>query len=189
MLGLQSFKARQIAAIMQAFQWFAHYVLFAHVASARTEDVDMSDRPANSTTLLAAFASFALVAASASPSAAASTAPATKSAAASPAALRDATDFSAAKRRQHYRRGPSAAGLAVMGAAAGIIGGAIAQSQRRDYYEDRYYYDRGPGYYGGPANYGGSNYYRGPNRPSGPYIPGGYCAGGGPSAVCGNFDR
>ena len=75
-----------------------------------------------------------------------------------------------------------------MGAAAGIIGGAIAESQRRDYYEDRYF-DRGPGYYGGPAYSGGSNYYRGPNRPSGPYIPGGYCAGGGPSAVCGSFDR
>lgn len=110
----------------------------------------MSERPMNSCTggkiVLAAFASFALVAASTAPSAAASsTAPAKVVAATS-----EATDFSAAKRR-HYRRAPNAAGLAIMGAATGLIAGAIAESQRRDYYEDRYYYGPGPGYYGGPA--------------------------------------
>jgi hypothetical protein len=154
----------------------------------------MSDRPVNSragrNTLLAALASLALAAASASPSAAASTMPAgtPDKAIAAGSASSDATDFSAAKRR-YYRRGPNAAALAIMGAATGLAVGAIAESRRRDYYEDRYYYDRGPGYYGGPAYYGGSNYYRGPNRPPGPYIPGGYCAGGGPSAVCGNYDH
>lgn len=148
----------------------------------------MSDRPANSrvgrNTVLAAFASLALVAASVSPSAAASTT--AKAAVTASQAASDATDFSAAKRR-YYRRGPNAAALAIMGAATGLAIGAIAESRRRDYHEDRYYYDRGSGYYGGPAYYGGSNYYRGPNRPQGPR--GGYCAGGGPSAICGNFDQ
>lgn len=138
-------------------------------------------------TVLAAFASLALVAASATPSAAASSGTPSRAAVAGQAAS-DATDFSAAKRR-YYRRGPNAAALAIMGAATGLAVGAIAESRRRDYYEDEYYYDRGPGYYGGPAYYGGSHYYRGPNRPSAPYIPGGYCAGGGPSAVCGNYDH
>ena len=69
------------------------------------------------------------------------------------------TDFSA-RRRRHYRRG-NAAGLAIMGAMIGTIGGAIAAQQRRDEYYDyhasRYY---GPGYYGyGPGYYGGGPYY------------------------------
>ena len=69
------------------------------------------------------------------------------------------TDFSA-RRRRHYRRG-NAAGLAIMGAMIGTIGGAIAAQQRRDeyydYYGPRYY---GPGYYGyGPGYYGGGPYY------------------------------
>lgn len=111
-------------------------------------------------TILAAFASLALVATSASPSAAASPVPA---ASAKPVTAgqgsSDVTDFSA-HRRRYYRRGPSAAGLAFMGAAAGLIGGAIAESRRRDYYEDRYYYGRRP-YYGGPGYYGGQGYYGG----------------------------
>jgi curli biogenesis system outer membrane secretion channel CsgG len=55
--------------------------------------------------LVAAFASLALVAASASPSAAASATPAPKAAVAGQA-VSGATDFSAAKRR-YYRRGPN----------------------------------------------------------------------------------
>lgn len=123
----------------------------------------MSARPVISAsgrkTVVAAFASLALIAASAAPSAAASNAPAPKAAVAGQA-VSDATDFSAAKRR-YYRRGPNGAGLAVMGAAAGIIGGAIIASQRRDYYEDRYYYDRGPAYAPGGPYYGGNAYYGG----------------------------
>ena len=68
------------------------------------------------------------------------------------------TDFSAVRRRHYYRRGPNAAGLAFMGVAAGLIGGAIAESRRQEYYENRYYYDRGP-YYGGQGYYGGGPYY------------------------------
>jgi hypothetical protein len=66
------------------------------------------------------------------------------------------TDFSA-RRRRHYRRG-NAAGLAIMGAMIGTIGGAIAAQQRRDEYYEYYgphYY--GPGYYG---PYYGRHYYR-----------------------------
>jgi len=117
----------------------------------------MSVRPMISasgrTTLVAAFASLALVAASASPSAAASATPAPKAAVAGQAAS-GATDFSAAKRR-YYRRGPNGAALAIMGAATGLAIGAIAESRRRDYYENQYYYDRGGGYYGGNGYYGG----------------------------------
>ncbi|MCK1714665.1 MULTISPECIES: hypothetical protein [unclassified Bradyrhizobium] len=107
--------------------------------------------------LVAAFSSLALIAASASPSVAASTrAPPAKAAVAGQTAS-DATDFSAAKRR-HYRRGSNAAGLAFMGLAAGLIGSAIAESRRQEYYENRYYY--GPGsYYGGPGYYGGGPRY------------------------------
>jgi hypothetical protein len=69
------------------------------------------------------------------------------------------TDFSA-RRRRHYRRG-NAAGLAIMGAMIGTIGGAIAAQQRRDEYYEYYgphYY--GPGHYGyGPGYYGGGPYY------------------------------
>lgn len=122
----------------------------------------MSVRPMISgrNTLVAAFASLALVAASASPSAAASSTPAPKAAVAGQAASQaasDATDFSAAKRR-YYRRGPNGAALAIMGAATGLAIGAIAESRRRDYYENQYYYDRGPGYYGGNGYYGGGGY-------------------------------
>jgi hypothetical protein len=112
-------------------------------------------------TVLAAFASLALVAASVSPSAAASSA-AIKTAPAKAAtagqASSDVTDFSAARRRHYYRRGPNAAGLAFMGVAAGLIGGAIAESRRQEYYEDRYNYGPRP-YYGGPGYYGGGPYY------------------------------
>lgn len=48
-----------------------------------------------------------------------------------------------------------------MGAAAGIIGGVIAEQRRRDYYENRYYYGPRP-YYGGQGYYGGSPYYYDP---------------------------
>ncbi|PIT00219.1 hypothetical protein TSA1_05165 [Bradyrhizobium nitroreducens] len=126
----------------------------------------MSDGPmkfaAGRNAVLAAFASVALLAASVSPSAAASSgaAPAVSAkAAAVGQASSDVTDFSAARRR-YYRRGPNAAGLAFMGAAAGIIGGVIAEQRRRDYYENRYYYGPRP-YYGGPRYYGGPGYYGG----------------------------
>ncbi|WP_441237583.1 hypothetical protein [Bradyrhizobium sp. 930_D9_N1_4] len=123
----------------------------------------MSVRPMISgrKTVLAAFASLALVAASASPSAAASTTSAPKAAFAAQGAASSATDFSAAKRR-YYRRGPNGAALAIMGAATGLAIGAIAESRRRDYYENQYYYDRGPGYYGGNGYYGGGGGYRQP---------------------------
>jgi hypothetical protein len=69
----------------------------------------------------------------------------------------DATDFSAARRRRHYRRGGSAAGLAFMGLTIGAIGAIAAQQQRDDYYNG---YGYGPGYYGGgPYYYGGGPYY------------------------------
>ncbi|MFM0869401.1 hypothetical protein, partial [Klebsiella pneumoniae] len=54
----------------------------------------------------------------------------------------------------------NAAAIAAFGAFAGIIGGAIAESQRRDYYRDRYYDGGGPGYYG--PGYGGGYYGGGP---------------------------
>lgn len=90
-----------------------------------------------------------------SPAAAAQTA-VPKAATAKPA-THDATDFSAARRR-YYRRGPNGAALAIMGAATGLIAGAIVEQRRRDYYEDHYYYGPHP-YYGGPAYYGGGPYY------------------------------
>jgi hypothetical protein len=161
--GFQSLQAWQIAAITKPFQCFVHYMLFPYLFSARTEDVKMSDRSVNSrvgrNAALAAFAGLALVAASISPSAAASPAPAR----AAPSTVAgqgssSATDFSAARRRHHYRRGPNAAGLAFMGMAAGLIGGAIAESRRQEYY-DNYYYG-GPRYYGpGYGYYGGPRYY------------------------------
>jgi hypothetical protein len=113
---------------------------------------------------LAAFASLVLIAASITPSAANSLAP-TKAAAAG-TATPAATDFSAARRHRYYRRGPNAAGLAFMGVAAGLIGGAIAESRRQEYYEDRYNYGPGP-YYGGQGYYGGGPYY----GPRGYYQP------------------
>ncbi|MBR0704718.1 hypothetical protein JQ599_32775 [Bradyrhizobium diazoefficiens] len=125
----------------------------------------MSDGPKRSAagrnTVLAALAGVALLAASASPSAAASQGSPAVSAKAVAAgqASSDVTDFSAARRHHYYRRGPNAAGLAFMGLAAGVIGGAIAESRRQEYYENRYYgprrYYGGPGYYGG----GGGLYY------------------------------
>ena len=116
----------------------------------------MSDRRMNSkllnsrvgrNTALAAFASLALVAASISPSAAASATPAKATAAVAGQGSSSATDFSAARRHRYYRRGPNAAGLAFMGVAAGLIGGAIAESRRQEYYENNYYYGGGPRYY------------------------------------------
>lgn len=96
--------------------------------------------------------------------------PAAADAAASPRATASAldrtaalTDVSAAKRkktqRSARRHGSSAAGMAFMGMAMGMIGSAIAESQRRDYY-DRYYgyrppYYYGRGYYGRPFGYYG----------------------------------
>ena len=68
----------------------------------------------------------------------------------------DATDFSAVRRRRHYRGG-NAAGLAFFGMALGTIGAIAAQQQRNDYYNS---YGYGPGYYGGdPYYYGGGPYY------------------------------
>ncbi|RTE94938.1 hypothetical protein [Bradyrhizobium sp. LVM 105] len=126
----------------------------------------MTARPmisAGRKTLLAAFASLAMVATSASPSAAASAGAAealsTKPVTAGQGSS-DVTDFSSARRRHYYRRGPNAAGLAFMGLAAGMIGGAIAESRRREYYENRYYYGPRP-YYGGTGYYGGHGYYGG----------------------------
>ena len=70
----------------------------------------------------------------------------------------DATDFSAVRRRRHYRGG-NAAGLAFFGMALGTIGAIAAQQQRNDYYNN-YNYGYGPGYYGGgPYYYGGGPYY------------------------------
>ncbi|MDN5004552.1 hypothetical protein ACFQZO_27270 [Bradyrhizobium sp. GCM10027634] len=129
----------------------------------------MSDRSVNSSggrrTALAAFAGLALVVASISPSTAAAPTPANAVSAAGTAAgpgSSNATDFSAARRHyRHYRRGPNAAGLAFMGLAAGLIGGAIAESRRQEYY-DNYYYG-GPRYYGpGYGYYGGPRYYYNP---------------------------
>ncbi len=51
-----------------------------------------------------------------------------------------------------------------MGVAAGLIGGAIAESRRQEYYEN--YYGPGP-YYGGQGYYGGGPYY----GPRGYYQP------------------
>ena len=86
-------------------------------------------------------------------------APASKGISATPASS-DATDFSSARRRRHYRRGGSAAGLAFMGLAIGTIGAIAAQQQRNDYYNNYGYYGYGPGYYGGgPYYYGGGPYY------------------------------
>lgn len=118
--------------------------------------------------VVAAFASLALIAASAAPSAAASAGTPAPNVAGHAAS--EVTDFSAAKRRHYHRRGPSAAGLAFMGLAAGVIGGAIAESRRRDYYENRYYYGYGPRpYYGGPGYYGGGPYYYSPGYGYAPY--------------------
>ncbi|XUJ35039.1 hypothetical protein ACQ5SK_04205 [Bradyrhizobium japonicum] len=50
--------------------------------------------------------------------------------------------------------GPNAAGLAFMGVAAGLIGGAIAESRRQEYYENRDHDGPGP-YYGGQGDHGG----------------------------------
>lgn len=123
-------------------------------------------------TIVVALAGLALIAASASPSAAASAGtPAAKSvvkAVVAGQAASDVTDFSS-HRRRYYRRGPNAAGLAFMGMAAGLIGGAIAESRRREYYENRYYYGYGPRYYGGPGYYGGSGYYYDPGYRYAPY--------------------
>ncbi|MDA9432405.1 hypothetical protein [Bradyrhizobium sp. CCBAU 51627] len=126
----------------------------------------MSDRSVNSRVgraALAAFTSFALVVASLSPSSAASPMPAKATPAVAGQGTSNATDFSAARRHhyRYYRRGPNAAGLAFMGLAAGLIGGAIAESRRQEYY-DNYYYG-GPRYYGpGYGYYGGPGYYYNP---------------------------
>lgn len=97
---------------------------------------------------------------SGSPSGAAETASVSRPLAANSASS-DVTDFSAARRHRYYRRGPSAAGMAFMGMALGLVGTAIAEQRRREYY-DRYYYAPGPYYgpaYGGPY-YAPRYYYR-----------------------------
>jgi hypothetical protein len=63
-----------------------------------------------------------------------------------------ATDFSAARRHRHYYRRGNAAGVAFAGMAFGMIAGAIAAEQRREYYENC-------GYYYGPGSYYGPGYY------------------------------
>lgn len=70
----------------------------------------------------------------------------------------NATDFSAVRRR-YYRRGGNAAGAAFMGMAMGLIAGAIAEQQRRDYYERYGYYYGPPRYYAPPPYYYGPRYY------------------------------
>jgi hypothetical protein len=144
-------------------------VVFDYVALSENRKVKMNKGPmisaAGRNVGLAAFASLVLVTAPLTPSAAANSPAPTKAAAAGPAA-QAATDFSAARRHRYYRRGPNAAGLAFMGAAAGLIGGAIAESRRQEYYEDRYNYGPGP-YYGGQGYYGGGPYY----GPRGYYQP------------------
>lgn len=62
--------------------------------------------------------------------------------------------------RRHYRGG-NAAGAAFAGAAFGMVLGAVAASQERRYYRDRYYYGYGPryGYYGPRHYYGARHYY------------------------------
>ncbi|KGT73288.1 hypothetical protein MA20_45195 [Bradyrhizobium japonicum] len=128
----------------------------------------MSHRPVNSrfgrSIALAAFASLALATASVSPSSAAPAGAPSVSANSATSSRSVATDFSAARRHRYYRRGPNAAGLAFMGVAAGLIGGAIAESRRQEYYES--YYGPGP-YYGGQGYYGGGPYY----GPRGYYQP------------------
>lgn len=130
----------------------------------------MSDRPVNSrfgrNAALAAFASLALATASVSPSSAAPAGSPSVSVDSATSSRSVATDFSAAGRHRYYRRGPNAAGLAFMGVAAGLIGGAIAESRRQEYYENRYYDGPGP-YYGGQGYYGGGPYY----GPRGYYQP------------------
>lgn len=88
--------------------------------------------------------------------------------AAAPPVAAPLTDVGAAKRkRRAVRRGPdsSAAGMAFMGMAMGMMGAAIAESQRRDYYDRRYgYYGYAPGYYHRPYRsfggyYGRPDYY------------------------------
>ena len=130
-----------------------------------TDQAIMSLRGRNA--LLATLAGLALVAASAVPSAAASRTSVPKAAAVAPASA-GATDFSAARRR-YYRRGPSAAGLAFMGMGMGMIAGAIAESRRQEYYENRYYYGSPGPYYGGHGYYGGGPYYGGPRYDYQPY--------------------
>jgi hypothetical protein len=125
----------------------------------------MSDTSVNSrvgrSAALATFTSLALFAASVAPSAAASVKAPPATAAMAGQGSSNATDFSAARRHRYYRRGPSAAGLAFMGAAVGLIGSAIAESRRQEYY-DNYYYG-GPRYYGpGYGYYGGPRYYYDP---------------------------
>jgi hypothetical protein len=78
----------------------------------------------------------------------------------------DATDFSARKRRHHYRN--RAADRAVLGAVAGIFG-TVATLAARDRYYRHYgygggpYYGRSYGYHYGPPAYGyyspGPHYY------------------------------
>ena len=60
---------------------------------------------------------------------------------------------------QNRQQAEQAANAVALGAAAGLIGGAVVASST---YNNGYYY--GPGYYGGPRNYGGARYYGGYRR-------------------------
>ena len=85
-----------------------------------------------------------------------------------PAASNRATDFSAARRHRHYHRRGNAAGAAFVGMAFGMIAGAIAAQQRREYYENYGYY-YGPGYYCAPGYSYGRPYYYGRRYYYAPY--------------------
>lgn len=85
-----------------------------------------------------------------------------------PAASSRATDFSAARRHRHYHRRGNAAGAAFVGMAFGMIAGAIAAQQRREYYENYGYY-YGPGYYYAPGYSYGRPYYYGRRYYYAPY--------------------
>jgi hypothetical protein len=106
--------------------------------------------------VLAIIAALALILAEPPLAAAGPVVPISEGTSAAPASS-GATDFSAARRHRHYRRGGNAAGLAFMGLAIGTIGAIAAQQRRNDYYDNSYGY--APGYYGGGPYYG-RGYYR-----------------------------
>lgn len=78
-------------------------------------------------------------------------------------AMTFATTNTADAGRRHYRGG-NAVGAAVALGAFGLVAGAIAASEQRRYYRDRYYYGYGPryGYYGPRYGYYGPRHYYGP---------------------------
>ncbi|MBI5261355.1 MAG: hypothetical protein HY852_05995 [Bradyrhizobium sp.] len=113
--------------------------------------------PAGRRVVLATIATLALVTPQ-TPVLAASPAPAAKDTSVA-IASHDVTDFSSVRRR-YYRRGGNAAGAAFMGMAMGLVAGAIAEQQRREYYENYgYYYGPRPYYAPRPYYYGPRYYY------------------------------